>query len=134
MQWTERKGFPFYRCITHRSGPAAKPPAAAHVVAAVRGCCEGSVDDVVAVVEPCVLEGGTHRHELRQHAARHVHTAREVQVPQSGEGAVTEQSTVNNMGQLLMLAMDHYRSIFIMAHLHRRRRTLVRTWIPIPSL
>ena len=87
--------------------PAAKPPAAANVVAAVRGCCEGSVDDVVAVVEPGVLEGGTLRYELRQHAARDAHTAREVQVPQPGEGTVTEQSTENNMWQPLMLAMNH---------------------------
>ena len=48
--------------ITHRSGPAAEPPAAAHVVATVRGCCEGSVDDVVAVVQPGFVEGGTRRH------------------------------------------------------------------------
>ena len=112
---------------THLLGPAAKPPAAANVVASVRCCCEGSVDDVVAVVEPGILERGTHRHEVRQHAARHVHTAREVQVPQPREGTVTEQSTANNMGQPLMLATDHYRSISIMAHLHCRRRTRVRT-------
>ena len=83
--------------MTHPSGPAAEPPAAAHVVAAVRGCCEGSVDDVVAVVQPGFVEGGTHRHEVRQHTARHVHTAREIHMPQPGKGAVTEQSTANNM-------------------------------------